>query len=323
MKPVPNPRKPLAAFLACCGALFAFAFPLVAAALADENVDEANELGKYLAQHGYGAMAVDREDNNREMVEAKINGEEVNLAIDTGCGKTCLSASCARHLKLDVHDTHHVMLGAGGVVKGNEGVALITSFTLNNYEINRTSTIDVLSKSAYTRGIEDGLLGFDYLRLNDVILPVGAKRFLYKPGNGPAADLGRYMNALGFKGIPLQFAKGGLRIEGTLNGQPFTALIDCGAALSTFDLTYLRKTSPGAIYPSRINMEGVDGIRGETYVFSPKRLTLGSLSVDPPEMTACQTATFSKLGFDALLGYDFLASHQAILDLGHDTLWMK
>ena len=300
--------------------LFLLAFPVFLGAARGET-DQVKELGTYLRQHGYGVMPVDLRGNNAQSVEAEINGRIVNLMVDTGCDHTQLTAGCARELHLDVHDSGTQEWGVGGTVAGHVGVALIQSFKLNNYEINRLNTIDVLPKSA--RLAADGLLGFDYLRLNAAILPVGANEFLYKPGNGAAAPLDRYMAALGFKGIPLHFVQGGLRIDGSLNGHPLNALIDCGAAFSTFDFDYVRKVAPGDLYPSNINMEGLDGITGETYVFTPRHLEFGTLAVPSLEMTARQSSTFGKTGFNALLGYDFLASHQAILDLGHDTLWMK
>jgi hypothetical protein len=213
-------------------------------------------------------------------------------------------------------------MGVGGMVKGDEGIALITSFTLNNYEINRTNTINILSKSAHMTG-EDGFLGFDCLRLNAVILPVGSRRFLFKPGSSPAAPIDHYMGLLGFVSVPLREVKGELFIDGQVNGFPLKAVVDCGAAMSTFDLTYVRKTLGVNVPSLNAYVQGLDGNRSDAYGFTPKTMYLGSLKVDPLEMQACETAFLRKAGLDMLLGYDLLASHQAIIDLGHDTLWLK
>jgi predicted aspartyl protease len=302
--------------LLVCAALLAFSL----AAKGDD--DPARALGKYLGQHGYGRMGVNNSEANRQMVEAKINGKRVYLAIDTGCDRTILTADCARRLRLDVHDTGKEDWGAGGQIKGDTSVALINSFTLDNYEINRTNIIGVLPKSA-DLGDEDGLLGFDFLKLNAVILPVGAHFILFKPGNSPAAAIDHYMDLLGFKPIPLQYSKGGLRVEGHLNGHAFTALVDCGAEFTAFDLDYVRKILGDDTSSLNLDMRGLDGRHTTTYGFVPRNLDYGGFPIEPTELGAFATPSFAKYGIDALLGADLLARHQAIIDLGQDTLWLK
>jgi hypothetical protein len=319
-----NPRNKsyLAWFSARFGLLLFFAIFPVSICTAKGDVDQARELGKYLSQHGYGVMSVDNRGDNNEMVEAEINGKIVSLMIDTGSYETLLTSDCARRLKLDVHDSGHAETGVGGLIRGKTGIALINSFKLDHYEINRTNTIMVLPSSARL-GSADGLLGFNFLRLNAVILPVGARMFLFKPGNGPVVPIDHYMQLLGFKAIALHYEYGGLKIEGNLDGHPLSALIDCGAGLSMFDLDYVLKASGRDISSMNMSMQGLDGHDLESYYFTPRHLALGTISIPPIALGCAKSPTFTKEGFNALLGYDVLALHQAILDLGHDTLWMK
>jgi hypothetical protein len=130
--------------------IFLLGLPLVARAETDPN----KGLGIYLSQHGYCAVRVDNSGLNTEIIQAKINGKGVSLIIDTGCPRTSLTARYAKHLKLDVHDTGQQNFGVGGMITGDDGIALINSFKLNDIDINRTNTIIVLPKSAYAR--EDG-----------------------------------------------------------------------------------------------------------------------------------------------------------------------
>jgi len=288
----------------------------------DKVKEETKELGIYLGQHGYGATPLDNSETNRESITAMIDGKKVRLTVDTGCGLTKITASCAHRLKLDVLDSGHATSGIGGAVEGDDGVALVKSFTLNNYEINRLNMIHILPKSAYVHGMKDGLFGYDELRLNAVVLPIGANLLLFKPGGNPPPPIDHYMDLLGFKPIPLHFGKGGLHIEGQLDGQPLTAMVDCGAPFSTFDLGYV-KAHQQALSTFHSTLRGVDGVAIPTFVFTPKQLNFGPVTFEPTLVVACQAPVFQQNECNALLGYDLLGAHKAIIDLGHEVLWMK
>lgn len=279
--------------------------------------------GAYLSQHDYRVMKVDNGGNNDQVAEARLNGQTAFLVVDTGCERTVLSADCARHLKLKVQDAGYESFGVGGAIRGHTGVALLSSFTLNNYAINRTNIITVFSKSAYVQGFHDGLLGFDFLHLNAAILPVGASFFLFKPGPGAVPPIDSYMETFGFKSVPLRYEAGGLVVEGHVNDQPLKALVDCGAAYSVFDLDYIRKMAAQSVYYLNADFRGLDGNKLDSYTFTPKRLDLGALNIKPMTQVASREPMFGERGINALLGYDLLAQHEAIIDLGHDTLWMK
>ncbi len=275
-----------------------------------------------ITQNGYSLMPVDNSGRNNQKVDVVINGQKVRLIIDTGAPRTIITAQCARQLNLDVIDTGEKSGGVGGVIDGTLGIALIKSVTLNNLEINRLDTIEVLPKSSPWKEA-DGLLGFDFLHLNSVILPVGGAVFLFKPDRGLPPRIDHFMELLGFKAIPLEYAKGGLRVTGQLNGHPLTALLDCGAGYSDFDLDYIRQISGVRTNELRMTGHGVDGRGMRVYGFTPKDLGFGSLNLPPMELAANEAPYFAKQGVNALLGCDLLETHHAIVDLGHDVLWMK
>ena len=285
------------------------------------KADSKSDLSQYLAQHDYRSVTVDT-GNNREIVEAKVNGKRVSLVVDTGCGRTTLRAACARHLGLDVHDSGEQTWGVGGMIKEDMGIALINSFQLSNFDINRTNTIQVFPKSN-SWDDADGLLGFDFLHLNAVLLPVGASFFLFKPGTRPVPNIDHFMDLAGFKSMPLHYFDGGFRILGHVNGRPFEAIVDCGATYSVFDGGYLRKMGESYFRPLKGNWSGVDGRNTPSFGFTPKQLSLGTLDIKPVEVTMIEQPYFTKEGANALLGFDILGKHDAIVDLGHDVLWMK
>jgi hypothetical protein len=250
-----------------------------------------------------------------------VNGKSVVMVVDTGCGRTCLTRSCARDLGLDVHDVKDDISGLAGKVSGTDGIAVLKSFTLDQYEINRTNIIHVLSRDAVLHN--DGLLGYDYLRLNAVILPVGATFFLFKPGPTPVPSFDSFMIQMGYQPVPLTYGRGGLRVNGEINGHAFTAIVDCGCGFSLFDTDFVTKTAGAGLMGGGVTMSGIDGRRLYCYLFAPRKFTLGALILGQDTLTAAAGSILPTCKAQALVGYDLLAEHKAIIDLGHNVLWMK
>jgi hypothetical protein len=256
--------------------------PLLFAA-APPAADGSSPLGRYLYQNGFVAMHVDNNGHNQSIVRVSINGAGATLVLDTGCGRTCITDYFARNLKLDVQKGDP-MVGVGGKVAGES--ALLDSFAFGNTPINRMATIRVLPPRATAP--EDGMLGYDYMRLNSVILPVGANYFLYRPASEPPVEIDSFLKAEGFQPIPLTFGEGGLRAERSLDGHPL-----------------------------------VDGHPMYVGIFNADKLTFGALAFPPTKTTAANGTTLRTIHAQALLGYDLLATHHAIIDIGHSVLWMK
>jgi len=277
------------------------------------------ELGRFLAQNGYIPMQVENNGHNQEIVQVGINGSSARLALDTGCGRTCITSGFAGKLNLEVRNIDPVV-GVGGKLAGS-GIALLNSFTLNQGEINRTGTIGVLPPRASAP--QDGLLGYDYMRLNSVILPVGVHYFLYKPGPAPPAEIDSFMKALGYQPVPLSYGEGGLRAEGSLNGHPLVAVVDSGANFTLFDSDFVKMTVGALVVPSRMISWGIDGRPMFIGIFNANKLTFGALTFPPTRTTTAPGTTLRTIHAQALLGYDLLAQHRAIIDLGHNVLWMK
>jgi predicted aspartyl protease len=258
---------------------------------------------------------------NKQSFEAQINGQAVRLVIDTGAS-THLSYECAKRLHLDVMKTDHLVYGMGGSAIGEDGIASISSFKIGDRDLNRFRVITVLPRGSDIPGA-DGLLGLEYLHLNNAIIPVGGHGFLIRTGLTPAAPIDTYMRRLGFTPLPLKFLEGRLLINGTMNGQPLTAMIDSGASFSCFDMMYLKKVLPHD--PHLINMftTGLDGQRMLSYEFRPKELVLEGFSISPFMMVALDKPILETDKVDAFIGYDLLAKHSAVIDAGRYILWLR
>jgi hypothetical protein len=276
-------------------------------------------LAHFLAQQGYVPVRVDISGRNLGLVQVRINGVTGTLAVDTGCGRTCISRRFARELKLDVLKADP-MQGVGGAVAGG-GLAILHSFTLNNFAIIHADNIPVLPPRASAPA--DGLLGYDVMRLNSILLPVGANFLLYKQSPGPPPDIDSYLEAWGYQPIPLTHGEGGLRAAGSLDGHPLVALVDSGAKYTVFDLGFVKMTVGALVSTSRMIYWGIDGRPMYVGTFEANKLTMGAMTFRPTLTTAANARVLQIVNAQALLGYDLLAEHKAIIDLGHNVLWMR
>jgi hypothetical protein len=314
-----NPASTVLTFVVCC--LFSLACEQRGRG---DTAVAPGQFEVYLRQHHYGTVRLDSDsETNIGTVEVKVNGRRLNFFVDSGTPRTTLTAECAKHLKLDVRDTGHTTSGVGGTIEGDEGIALIQSFTMGDFEINRTNTIFVFPRSAHVMGGLDGVLGLDFMQLNDLIYPVGGTGFLLKPGPTPVVSIATYMAQLGFKPIPLSFRSGHLIVNGHLNNRPMNAVVDTGAAFSTFDSAYVHALLGHAIPSLPISLSGFDGRVPDEYRFTPTEMDLEGFQVPPVMIVSSNAPMFSKDEVTGLLGVDLLATHRAIIDLGSDTLWLK
>ena len=299
--------------------LLAFLLAAIGSVRADSNAGDP-EFEKFLLQEHYGPVLTTGEDN-QQFVVAMINGKPVKLEIDSGAANTTLTRDCAERLGLAIKDTGKTTSGLGGSNYGTTGLAPISSFTINNWEMNRLSEIPVFPESVYLQNA-DGLLGFDYLRLNAAIMIVGGAGILVRPGTlTEPASVGRYMLKSGFTPIPLTISKNRLMTRGVFAGHPLHAQIDCGAAYTCFEMDYIRKID--FLTSGSGSILGIDGRTIHVQELQTAAFSLGPYQVPHELMVAGFSPPLEKEGTDVLLGFDFLSAHHGVLDTGSATLWMK
>ncbi len=77
------------------------------------------------------------------------------------------------------------------------------------------------------------------------------------------------------------------------------------------------------VYPAHRWAQGLDGIKLQLGAFRPGELDMGPISFTPSIALAMHSVVFGEMNINAFFGYDMLAQHRAIIDLGHDILWMQ
>jgi predicted aspartyl protease len=285
--------------------------------------DFSDGLQALLLQHQYVPIPTESDgDEGLRKFTARVNGRNVGLLTDTGASLTVLTEPCARRLRLGVIDLGQPLLGAGGETQGNEGRAWINSLTAEDHEINQHGTVDVLPRQAELN--VDGVMGFDLLRLNAAILPIGGDVFFIRPGPASAFSIESYLRHSGFLCLPLEIQKNRPLLEGTFNGRPFRGLVDSGAPFSVVETNYLKSIRGGDTEAGKYRyIDGVDGRQTDASSVMPRKLTLGGYRLPPVKLTAIDSPSLRAIQVDVLIGYDILAAHQAVIDTGRGVLWMR
>ena len=277
----------------------------------------------YLYKNHYGAVRTQTSDHGQQEFKAKINGQDVTLGLDTGAQRTVLTDDCARRLHLALTAVKGTPYGLNGKMSGTASVAQIDSFTTNDWPLNHLKQVSVLPRMPSFMSDTDGLFGYDSLRLNSSILIIGGAGFLVRPGPPSPVPISSYMKARGFTPVPLRFANNCMFIAGSLQGRPITAEVDCGAAISTFQLRMLRQMDYLTTYAGGVELRGVDGRGEKAEKFTTDRLMLGSFPVPTRMMLTTDSAALGYIHIDALLGIDLLADLHGVVDTGAGILWVK
>jgi len=309
-------------FAVITGLVFlAIAGQALAAYIPAEEINKA--IWQYLQPRGYSATPVWVITGlNREVIDANINGKAVRLVIDSGCTQSCLTSRCAQQLGLEVKAVSTTGYSPNGKIT-ELGAASITSFKIADHEINRSDRIMILPATDRVQFGGDGILGLPELELNGMIIPVNGHTLIFRTGHDSPVAIDSVMPSLGYKSIALSVTKAGLETDGRLNGRPFRCVIDLGANNSLFSVEFVRDATKQNGAPMQIPEMGIDGKHAWVYSFMPDSLEVGGQSIPPMRVYGIDQFSVAHLGIDALLGYDFLTEHQAVIDFGHNILWLK
>ena len=278
-------------------------------------------LEQYLIDNHYGFVKTryDRA-GQHQIFDARINGKDVTFILDSGANLTVVTNSCARRLSLKIRDSKIHISGVGGMTEGTANWAPISSFTVQNWSINRLSTILVLPRGSPLT--LDGLFGFDSLVLNKAILIVRGGGFLIRPGPTARINIDNFMLARGYYPVPLRSWRDRILVNGKLNGHDMVVQVDCGAGVTDFDVAYLQRVKT-SVAEMPLFVTGVDGRRSRAYGFIPHEIDLGAIHLQPSLLFATLNPDLENTHIQALIGSDFLSLHHAVIDMAAGRLWLR
>ena len=285
------------------------------------------EFAIFLQQNHYGVVSTNLESTGVPDFDAEVNGHLAKATFDSGLRDTFITSNCARlaHVAVQATDSHYTdavrdFMGNGYGLEQPCGIANSPSITVGGWTLNRYAKIRVLPPSNGSGKFV--FLGYDYLRLNSIVLPIGGPAFFIRPGLLSAPPrLDRFFKERGFTAIPIKVSDNRALVTGTLNGRAYCAQIATGAQNSSFDGNMLK--SMGVYmkgHVGQVDSHGDDPI--DITDFMPSEMSVGNLHVDNQRFLAVMRSLSSD-PIQAIFGFKFLLKHHAVIDAGSNILWMK
>ena len=113
-------------------------------------------------------------------VPVYINGKgPFDFVLDTGAGNTCVTPELATKLELDVKPVHGIARGVGGDVQLE--LAAIDSVSVGEVRITHSQVvvIDLSKVSPKGKLIENGIIGWDFLRSFETVIDYPQRQFSF------------------------------------------------------------------------------------------------------------------------------------------------
>jgi predicted aspartyl protease len=247
-------------------------------------------------------------------VEGEINGQAVQLEIDTGTSQTYILRAEAERQNLHPERIQRQ-------VQSNAGAESLFLVKVKNFAIGGLHAPNMRFPVIEAMGNKDvhGIVGNDFLLQYDVELNLPEHRVkLYEADHCKEKALAYWdQEALA---VPLEFTSGYAQplVQVQINGMPFKALISTSARYSTVDLDAVRRlgmstTAPGVVYRGKAT--GIGEEKMERWNMTFDSFAIGEEVVQHPRLVVADT-TYRYRGrkpYDMVLGRDFLGAHRVLL----------
>ena len=285
-----------------------------------------------LLEFGYTVVKLKRSQNH-VYASCKVNGQDANLAVDTGAQRTAISpaklGSAAQSAKK--HEGH--AYGVMGQMSGSLKSADVSDFQVGSYNggSHPVEVWDFSRQKTPAAGIRmDGLLGIDFLHRHQAVIDCFQMNLFLKSPSAPSssAALSAGLKAGGCIEIPIHVVSDGLAVSVQINGKAGYLILDTGAPWTVFreraiaDLN-LRRVSAG------INAGIADVQRGVTRVHTVyfQTMEIGGFSVPPQGVAVSDLPTLRGGGpggvFFGFLGQDLLSYYVGIVDCHALKLYLR
>ena len=260
---------------------------------------------------------------NEIMVKSRINNKsDVYLILDTGATTTVLNQADATTFGA-TRETDYKMTTGSGTIKTS--YTILSSLSLGDLTLNDVPVaISDLPGFHELSGVKPvGIIGADILR-----------RFLvsidYENGELTFSDPHDVTVPVDAVVLPTQPALGaaGLVVEGKLDGQPLTFLVDTGAAFNNVSEGLVQKLLKSPLLPVG-KVEGLDGQKVSIGAVMFKNLKIGPLTIAKPIfLVAPHTVTGAPKGIIvngtlAILGNPLWSQYKMTIDYRHQRLFLQ
>jgi predicted aspartyl protease/tetratricopeptide (TPR) repeat protein len=256
--------------------------------------------------------------NGAPLIDARINGKDVKLILDSGAHWSTLTFATAQELQLDLSQmpVGIQIRGVGGAAKAR--LSRVKEFTLATAPLKNVDFVIVSS------GGQAGLLGQNILSALDVEydLPNGFVR-LFKAKDCKEASLAYWAKDRG-SSMTRMYAEDGRRTYTTIpvvvNGQRLRAMVDTGASVSLLTRKAAMRAgvpSSGPDVTAANSIMGVGGRTEQSWIARIDSFKIADEEVRNPRIRVADV----DMGFDMLLGADFLISHRMYVSNEYEKVY--
>lgn len=315
----------------------------------DELLLHVNYVLKELKSQGFGVI-IAKPEKNRINMAVKINGQEGRFLLDTGASFTSLSN---RYLKRFQLSEYAYKEGRNPSIRTYLGGEINDSFPTKaeKFEIgNRVFhpwPFVVVRKAR----MKHGLLGVDFLHFTSSVIICCPGAVFLSPDGQPARNIGRELKKFGYTEIELLMSDGlgGIDIKRQMEGYdrllrsgvfvvPISfegiegmALLDTGAPYTSIDKFLSKKTDKRMKYHPHVRFMDVKGKSARVSSICLTNLCVGDYCLEDQQYVVvidhssanekCKLKAKSPLA--GVIGFDILASNNAIIDFGNRRLYMQ
>jgi predicted aspartyl protease len=317
----------------------------------DELLLHVNYVLKELKSQGFSVI-IAKPEKNRINIAVRINGKEGRLLLDTGASFTFLSDQYLKRFQLS---EYAYMEGRNPSIQTYLGGEISDSFPTkaDKFEIgNRVFQpwpFDVNKSSPSF--IKHGALGVDFLHFTSSVLICRAGALFLSSDDQPARNIGCELKKLGYTEIELLMRQtsGGIEIKRQMEGYdrllrsgvfavPICfegiggmALLDTGAPCTSIDKSLAKKTDKRIKYHPHVRIRDAKGKSARVSSICLSNLCVGDYCLEDHQYVAVidHSSANEKRGLKAkyplagVIGFDILATNNAIIDFGNRRLYMQ
>ncbi|MDQ6765933.1 MAG: aspartyl protease family protein [Verrucomicrobiota bacterium] len=283
----------------------------------------------------FEVLPLERSRQNHLLVRAIINGKPALLGVDTGAPVSAIAINRVGHFTMTPALANSEIPTRLQINGRLNGVSIAHSLQLGalNLVDEPMVAIDLggTSKAAKMMNEQaiDGILGADIMFPTSAVLDCRAQRLILKidpaiRGGAPGLDY------TGFSRVPIFVSSGfNLYVDGTFNGTRARLLVDTGAFGTLLNQRFVRRMKL-PLRDTPFSSAGVNLKQRGVQLATISRFSVGSVNMRSKEVGVINLQGLVRDGLleatppvAGLLGSEILQRHNAIIDFGTRTLYLR
>jgi predicted aspartyl protease len=277
---------------------------------------------------GYKAVPVHYAPLNKMIMPVRVNGQRINLLVDTGANQVILDADAAQ--SIGVRPSQRGLRYIRFTRINGQSLPVAFAQSVSAARMNFGSVLVTLRDSNHPgagNADVDGVLGLDILTRHKAVINCRTKFVFFKIDQSRQTDLVSVASAGGFTRIPLRReGNGSLTVPCSIRDQTSRLLVDTGAFVTTFHEAWFRSLGI-PLEPTKISAHFARGTTKQISAARISDLKIGDFKAPPAKFGVASLPNFpsrqSGIRIAGILGMDTLYNRHAIIDLDGMNLFLK